>query len=142
MTWMYDNPATLDYSKIDEPIRQLCKKINESSWLRTEESCCGHYGYTEIMSSAWYNSTPLYLRLVVLDEKNLTKFFQLYEQIGEGHGKMLGWHHQLTFDRIDDDGIHWFFHLHYDADIKNRSIAIDLVLRTFMEFNEMLELMK
>ena len=133
MVWMYDNPKNLNYDNIDEPIRELCKTINESFWLRTEESCCGHFG-DEHIKSAWSGAVPsLYLRLVVIDKGHLIRFLDFIQQLREGCKGQYGWNIQLGLDRLDEDGIHWFFYFNYDRNVRYRQIVIDMVHRYFKE---------
>ena len=134
MPWLYDNPETLDYSNIDEPIRDLCRKINSSAWLRTEESCAGHPANE---SSAW-NNQDLYLRLVVLKNSKFHKLLMMMDKIREGYSG-LHWSCTLLYDRQDELGTHWYFGLVYGKQIRYRDIAIDLVTRKFLEVNQCLE---
>lgn len=129
MTWLYDNLETLDYSKIDEPIRELVKMINESEWMRTEESCCGHPAYEP---SGWAGS-ELYLRLVVLKAEKNWNLFASVEQLRKSFGKSYEYHISLLFDRQDALGQHWFFKVSYHVP-ENRSIAIDATSRAISMF--------
>ena len=128
MPWLYDNPKTMDYNNLDQPIRVLCKKINESTWLRTEESCAGHY--TNEPSSSGWNSRDLYLRLVLITGE----IGYLLKMVDEIRKSCLGlqWTCSLVYDRRDELGTHWFFKLNYGRDICNRDIAIELITRKFL----------
>lgn len=39
---IYDDPRTLDYDRLEEGVRAPCRRINESGWVFTAESCHGH----------------------------------------------------------------------------------------------------
>ncbi len=123
MTWFYDDPDTLDYSKLDEPIRELCKKINQSDWLRTEESCAGHNSYEQ---TAWGTDPDLYLRLCIIKKEHQTLLLELIQQLRDDC-KGLNWHLGFSFDRIDELGEHWYFHFNYYQH-KDREMCIDYVL--------------
>lgn len=135
MVWFYDNPNTLDYSKLDEPIRELCKYINtQMKWLRTEESCCGHPDPNEAYNSAWGAFDKLYLRLCVLDgfENRIISLFELIDKIWQGC-KGLQWHVSLSYDRKDSDGYHFYFYFDYGKELSQRQMAIDFVQQKIME---------
>lgn len=132
MVWLYNNPETLDYNQVDEPIRELCKEINSSSWLRTEESCCGHPDANEKMRSAW-GSDDLYLRVCVIDKTKVEKLFDWFESIRDDG--LPEWHTGLRFDRTDNDGTHFYIDFNYGKTLKYREIAITYILKKFMEEN-------
>ena len=132
MVWLYNNPEGLDYGQIDEPIRELCKEINESSWLRTEESCCGHPDPNEKMRSAW-GGDDLYLRVCVIDKLKLSKLFSWFESIRDDG--LQEWHSGLRYDRTDEDGIHFYIDFSYAKKLDYRKIAIDYITKKFMEEN-------
>lgn len=39
---LYEDPRTLDYETLEEGVRGPCRRINESGWCFTAESCHGH----------------------------------------------------------------------------------------------------
>lgn len=134
MTWLYDNPETMNYDIIDEPIRELVKRINRSSWLRTEESCSGHpAGDTPIDRITSWAGHSIFLRLALIDVSKLDALFEWVEKIRAGYGGMIGWQTGMSYDRKDSLGYHWYLTLEYPNDVKVRHIAIDLVLRMFVE---------
>ena len=61
----YENPAEIDYDQIDPLIRDAVRKINESGWLLTAESCQGH---PESDTLTWAGNMDPMLRLVCLEE--------------------------------------------------------------------------
>lgn len=128
MPWLYSDPATMNYDNIDEPIRELCREINNSMWLRTEESCAGH---PTNEPTAWDWNKDLYIRFVLIDEKKLKNLLSLIDEIRKSYGKTKDWHVNLTYDRTDELGSHWYFNLKYGQDIKLRHAAVDIVLRKF-----------
>ena len=130
MSWLYENPETLDYGNVDEPIRGLVKAINQSSWLRTEESCCGHPA-NEV--SGWGNAKILYIRFVVKDAVRIPMLLEFVDLVRASYGLMIGWHVALFYDRKDGLGTHWYFNFEYASDIANRVIAVDIVLRSFIQ---------
>jgi hypothetical protein len=58
----YDLPEDLNYSCIDPLMRDLVKKINESGWCWSAESCQGHPDAP--LPHAWAGNTDPMLRLV------------------------------------------------------------------------------
>jgi len=125
MPWLYDDPSTMDYNNVDEAIRNLCRLINSSTWLRTEESCAGHPSKEP---SAWDNK-DLYFRLVVLKSADIARLLMMMDKIRAG----CNWPCHLSYDRHDELGSHWFFTLSYDKEIRYRDLAIDFVLGKFKE---------
>ena len=61
----YENPAEIDYDQIDPLMRDAVRKINESGWLLTAESCQGH---PESDTLTWAGNMDPMLRLVCLEE--------------------------------------------------------------------------
>lgn len=132
MVWLYDNPDTLNYDFIDEPIRDLIKRMNESGWMKTEESCCGHPAH----ESPWMGSTKgqVYIRFAVKPE-NIVYAFDMCDYCWENMSGIEG-HVALRYDRKDEDGIHLFLYYKY-GDISNRNIGIVTVDYGFTRANDM-----
>lgn len=58
----YDLPTVLDYESIDPLLRDAVKRINESNWVWTAESCQGHPD--DELPHTWAGNTRPFLRLV------------------------------------------------------------------------------
>lgn len=58
----YDLPSEIDYDCVDPLIRDTCKRINESGWVWTSESCQGHPDSNS--AHLWAGNTDPMLRLV------------------------------------------------------------------------------
>ena len=132
MPWLYDDPETLNYKTIDPAIRELVATINQSEWLRTEESCSGHPANE---TSAW-GGMSLYIRLVVIKPEMIWNFLWMADLIRASYVSMMGWHLAVLYDRQDELGSHWYLTLDYNKDISMRLIAADIMLRAFVKAQE------
>jgi len=128
MTWLYDDPESLNYEFIDEPIRNLVKQINDSDWLKTEESCCGH---PVNEPSAWGTNAELYLRVVVCELVQLKRLFFMVDRLREPFKNFMG-HVSLCYDRTDKLGSHWYLSCKYNK-FEYRSLAIEFMEIAFKE---------
>lgn len=59
----YSLPSDLTDEMIDPLLRQAVRKINESGWVWTAESCQGHPDATRLSETAWDHNTEPFLRL-------------------------------------------------------------------------------
>lgn len=107
--------------------------MNESEWLKTEESCCGHPAH----ESPWMgtvNNGRVYIRFAVKPE-NIEYATMMCDYCWENKSGVSG-HVSLCYDRNDEDGIHLFLKYSY-GDISNRSIGISTVDFGFTRANDM-----
>jgi hypothetical protein len=65
--FFYENPESLTPEHIDPLIFPIVKKINESGWVWTAESCQGHPDSTD--KYVWAGNMRPMLRLVVREER-------------------------------------------------------------------------
>ena len=123
-SWPYTDPKTLNYELVDEPIRELCKRINTSKWLRTAESCAGH------PRSAYAWSTSPYLRIILYKPK-LNSYKMLWD-IVEGFNE--GWYSGLLkvqYGTKYDFGVGFYVTFPEPHKMWHRNIMIDLFYRCF-----------
>lgn len=58
----YELPNVLDYATLDPLIAPICRRINESGWVATGESCQGHPDWPDALGP-WAGNTDPFLRL-------------------------------------------------------------------------------
>jgi hypothetical protein len=89
----YADPATLRDDQIDPLLRDAVRRINESGWVWTAESCQGHPDAED----AWAGNTRPMLRLVCRIDSRATMMDALCQaladynddKLGETHGQVL-----------------------------------------------------
>lgn len=77
----YDDPATLRDEQIDPLLRTAVRRINQSGWIWTAESCQGHPDAEE----AWAGNTRPMLRLVTRIENRPRMMEALMQAFSESN---------------------------------------------------------
>lgn len=118
----YDDPDKLDYSNLEEPIREICKLINSSDWLRTLESCAGHPRSRD----AWSEAT--YFRLCLFKPK-FEDFFFWIQSLDEAFNE----HINVQFDQIFDFGHSFYVTFPKQPTPSLRDVLITIAIDKFKE---------